>query len=427
VPKRCGCADNCACLITAGAGVAVGGLGTIEDPYVIEADVTPIPESVTYRASATVEWRTAGAGTPDSPMDVYADAKVGMRELTDVLASDVPITGDVVTWQADHWEFRPAGALPPGGTTNQVLAKKSATDGDAQWITIAPGGGSTVNTGGGVGGDGSVGTPVVLRNSGSWPLLNYPADMSGLLGREVFVDSSGQVRAKPDVIFSSTGKVASALIGTYPVGVTVMSVTAAQGSGWPPNGSCTVITARRADGTAGVQWCCLDSASVSVGWYRQGGSAGWSPWVPLADPAVPAPLYAEVSGDIDVTTTSSGVELPTKCRATIVNPHPYRRLLCHADLQSWNVMGSTTSAGGSACYAGPIVVSGGGTWAVVQTDWRSEVDAKDSLYISMNLPNYLWVPAAATVVVGFCARRTNTTVPYTVRTPRTEIIPIRYE
>lgn len=404
--------------------MAVGGLGTVEDPYVIEVEATPIPESITYMPSATVEWRTAGAGTPESPLSVYADAKVGMRELTDVLASDVPVTGDVVTWQADHWEFRPAGALPVGGTTNQVLAKKSNVDGDAQWITIAAGGGSTVNVGGGIGGDGSVGTPVILRNSGGWPLANFPTDQSGLLGREVFVDSAGQVRAKPDVIFSATGKTAAALIGTYPVGVTVMTVTAAQGSGWPPNASCTVITARRADSAVGAQWCCLDSATDSVAWYRQGGAAAWSPWVASAEPALPVPQYGEYIGDISITALAEA-ETPAKVRSTIVNPHPYRRLLCHVDLQSWNVLGKATA--GTAMYCGPRIYAGSGSWAVVQSNWRNEVDTNDSYYLSMNLPNYLWVNAASSVTVGIEAHKTGTGAPFTIRNPRTEIIPIRYE
>jgi hypothetical protein len=427
MPSRCGCADTCACLVTPGAGVSVGGVGTVDDPYVIDVDAVPVTDSLGFGATPTVEFTTSGAGTVDSPTMVTANAKVGMRELTDVKATDVPVTGDVVTWNVDHWEFSPQKSVPPGGTLNQVLAKNSAQDGDTKWITVAPGGGATVNVGGGIGGDGSVTTPVSLRNSGTWPLAGFPADQSGLLGREVYVDSNGVVRAKPDVVFSATtGKPGTDLIGTYPVGVTVMTVTAAQGTGWPANGSCSVLTIRRVDGAIGAQWCCLDSATKSVAWYRSGNAGGWSPWVAESDPALPAPVYAQAPGDVAITSTATGVETPTHVRATLVNPHPYRRMLVEATVDSWVILNA--AAGITAAYLEPFLISGGGVWATVQTTWRDEVQgAGYSFYRSAKMSCGLWVPAAATLVMGVSAHRSSGNAALTLRVPRSILVPQRYE
>jgi hypothetical protein len=425
MPKRCGCADNCSCLVTAGAGVSVGGIGTVEDPYVVAADEVPLPDSLAFRASDTVTWRTSGAGTPESVMDVYADAQVGMRELTDVLATDVPATGDVVTWQADHWEFRPPpGSTLPGGTTNQVLAKNSGVDGDLKWMTIPSGGGATVVSSNGISGDGSVPTPVALRNSGVWALAGFPPDQSGLTGREVFVDSAGQVRAKPDVIYSTTGKTAAALIGTYPTGLTVMSVTAAQGSGWPPNGSCTVLTARRADGTIGAQWCCLDSGTVSASWYRQGTATAWSPWVALANPLLPDVTHAESGVDINVTSTAANVETNPTVRATVTNPSPYRKMLVDVTFDLWLVIDQTSST--CAVYIDSFLVSGSAAWASVNSQVREQNVGGASLYSWVKMSNMLWVDPGVTVTMGLHARRLYNNVPVTLRGVRHTLTPLRY-
>lgn len=61
-----------------------------------------------------------------------------LDDLTDVNAP-TPADGDVLTWDSGAGEWVPAaggggGSLPVGGTTGQVLAKQSGTDGDADWV-----------------------------------------------------------------------------------------------------------------------------------------------------------------------------------------------------------------------------------------------------------------------------------------------------
>jgi hypothetical protein len=123
-----------------GAGIIVDGNGGLENPYRITADPDPSTELVEFGNTDTIEFSVSGAGTVSDPMLVIADAKVSMRELTDVLASDVPVTGEVPTWETDHWEFRPpGGVMPPGGTVGQYLVKKSGSDYDTQWATAGGG------------------------------------------------------------------------------------------------------------------------------------------------------------------------------------------------------------------------------------------------------------------------------------------------
>jgi len=134
---RCGCSDTCSCLVVQGDGIIVDGNGTVQNPYRVTADPDNVSEDVVFSDSGTIAWDVTGVGSGDQAMVVSANAQVSMRELTDVLASDVPVTGDVVTWQTDHWEFMPTPAGTPlkGGTTGQMLTKKSNTDYDFQWTT----------------------------------------------------------------------------------------------------------------------------------------------------------------------------------------------------------------------------------------------------------------------------------------------------
>lgn len=76
-----------------------------------------------------------------------------LADLDDVDMSTAPTSGQALKWNGTKWA--PAAdatggsggsSLPTGGTTGQVLAKASNTDGDVEWVDAASGGGSASTT-----------------------------------------------------------------------------------------------------------------------------------------------------------------------------------------------------------------------------------------------------------------------------------------
>jgi hypothetical protein len=253
---RCGCGNQtCSCIITAGDGVIVSGLGTPTRPYEISLTTAGagLSESIKATPTETLKLYTNGAGTPDNPLNIYGNATVKMTDVTDVADPEGPASGDVVTFVTDHWEFRPPAAAPPG----------------------------SVNVSNPLSGDGSVGTPLGLKTSGFWPLPGFPLSQLGTSGSEIYVDSAGQVRTKPQLI--TVAKPVTDLASTYPFGVTVMAVDATTGAAYPPAAACTVITQRRSDGPA-LQWCATSSSGTATQiWARAGTSTAWAGWVSVAE------------------------------------------------------------------------------------------------------------------------------------------------
>jgi hypothetical protein len=122
--------------------------------------------------------------------------------------------------------------------------------------------------------------------SGVWgvgPWLDKMGPLASTLGNDIYVDSNGQLRARPGII--NTGTTApTETPDYYPIGTTVTTVGTAAGASWPVQGSCTVVTFKRADTPSIVaQWCFANSPSRSVAWYRNGQSATWAPWAKAAD------------------------------------------------------------------------------------------------------------------------------------------------
>ena len=143
MPKRCGCSDTCTCLILAGAGITVEGIGTVERPYEIGSETGDLSTVLSFTDSATIDFTTLGVGTSLDPYEVSAAATIAMTDLTDLGVGQVPANGEVPVWHTDHWEFEaPAGApgvgIPVAGAIGQLLAKDSATDYDTAWIDPIP-------------------------------------------------------------------------------------------------------------------------------------------------------------------------------------------------------------------------------------------------------------------------------------------------
>ena len=199
-----------------------------------------------------------------------------MADLTDVVDAPAPTSGQVPTWNGSA--YAPATpSVPPG----------------------------TVNTANGIGGDGSAATPVVARTSGVWPLTGFPASQGSQTGSEIYVDSVGLLRAKPDII--PVVKPVTDLVNTYPVGVTVMSLDAAAGASWPVGQSGQVVTERRQEST-GAQWCYNNvSSGTSLAWMRTGTGSGWGDWVAMGTVNVGAGILGTGSVGSPVRLATSGV------------------------------------------------------------------------------------------------------------------------
>lgn len=261
---RCGCSGSCDCLIEGGPGITVEGLGTVEQPYEISAESAMLSQSLHLVDSSTVAWTTTGQGDVGDPLVVEADATLRLTDLTDVQGA--PASGQVPVWQNNHWEFMAPPVVPPGA----------------------------VNVSHGIGGVGSAAQPLALATpldfgvaeAGHQGLEHYGTDST--FGQPVYVDSNGKVRAAPIVIPVASAPTSAALGGTYPVGVSVMSLDAATATagGWPESTAGTVLSVRRvgdADAAAIVQqWWYRGSTPREL--FRQFSNGAWSAWSePLED------------------------------------------------------------------------------------------------------------------------------------------------
>lgn len=170
----CGCAGaSCGCLIEGGAGVLVSGVGSATNPYVITGQSTGIPGLIKVTDTASLDLTLGGSGSSVDPFVLSGTARQSLTGLSDVNDPGGPVNGEVPVWVSTptgHWEFRPPAAAAPG----------------------------TVAVGTGLSGDGSSGAPLRPATSGTWgtaPLNVYGAD--SLVGAQIYVDSAGQLRAKP--------------------------------------------------------------------------------------------------------------------------------------------------------------------------------------------------------------------------------------
>ena len=254
---RCGCGATCSCLIVAGEGVQVDGIGTIENPYEISSDASELLERIEFVDTPSVDFTVTGIGTLITPMSVQAEATLALTDLTDVQGT--PGNQQVPVWVDDHWEFQD-------------------------------------QTGGGGG----------LSPSGTWDIS--PLDIYGtddLIGREVYIDSNGQLRAKPDLV--PTHLVAD-LGSTYPTGLSIFYLTAALSGPWPPAGAtaATVVTTKSTSTTQyGVtQWCYSATAGTTRAWVRTGTNVAWNAWLEVATSA-PAPRTLRRKSTSQALTTAS--------------------------------------------------------------------------------------------------------------------------
>lgn len=377
---RCACGNNsCSCIITADEGITVEGNGTPARPYKIGLESEGQLSSILQVSSTpTLQLISSGSGIPTDKFDIRGVARQALTELRDVADPEGPQVGDVPIWMGNHWEFRPPVAAAPG----------------------------TVATSDGLSGDGSAPNPLKVRFSGTWPLANFTAGQDILSGDEVYRDSAGNLRSKPQII--TVARPVTDLPQTYPIGTTVMSVDATSGANWPAAGLCEVVTHRKTE-QAAVQWCFTNSPTAASAWLRSGDSTGWSPWRELIGPAIPAPVYKTAGGDLTLAITTTGnVELSTTMRCTIANPSKTRRLLVTA--KSYGQMQISGATAAAAAWAQTVVVSGAPVEALPRGENRINTalgfsDITESVYTECEF----WVPINGTLVTTLGGRKSGAT------------------
>ena len=154
--SRCACGTGtCSCIIKAApdGAITVVGNGSPTRPYVIGVPGGNPLLNLDVVDDPTLNLTISGAGTATDKRKITGQATQSLTGLKDVRAGQPLVEGDIPVWRTNHWEFEPAAAagLPLSGV----------------W-----------------------GTP---------PLDGLYGTVS-TIGREIYLDSAGQMRARPDVI-----------------------------------------------------------------------------------------------------------------------------------------------------------------------------------------------------------------------------------
>jgi hypothetical protein len=343
---RCGCSDSCSCLLIAGEGVTVDGIGSIERPYEINVVATELLTRLEFTDSSTVDFTTSGVGSEVDPYEVTAKATVKMSQLSDVGAGEIASDGDSPVWHTDHWTFDPAGMnqatadaryvnltgdtmtgpldVPEVGNSipgqDLKLSSSVNANGKTIWGIADPQNVDWVATKGYV--DAHAGGSGGIPPSGTWgtaPLNLYGAD--SLVGRETYTDSAGKLRTKPDQI---TGVTPTSLAAAYPTGTSIFYIPNADTALWPVNSNGTVVTSKTANNVL-AQTCTPFTAVSTKMFVRNGTSTGWSPWVLVAD-STAAPVSTAVSSQRQCSiaqSITSGTSTPVIYDVQVQNDIPW--------------------------------------------------------------------------------------------------------
>lgn len=137
---RCGCSGaSCSCLITGQGGVTVVGAGSINNPYIITADV-----EVGVQDTSTINMTKTGDGSPANPFLFQADATLDLNALLDVDTTGAT-TGQVLAKQADgSYKFVPATTAAVGAINVGDGLQGDGSAGNTLRILLAPSSGLTV-------------------------------------------------------------------------------------------------------------------------------------------------------------------------------------------------------------------------------------------------------------------------------------------
>ncbi len=300
-----------------GTAAAAGGIpitaGTV---YTAGASVFPDPSAGGNWRIALYYYDAAGAalGNQAGPLTnciegnwtdlryTFAAAPVGATQARVLVTSSTLRPLSTVFWVGEPFLIAGTyggsyfdGASPDGGdNTYSWSGTADASPSNKNLLTVeweaVPSGISTVHTANGVGGDGSVATPVVAETSGIWNTGNLAKSGNDpLAGRSIYVDSAGDLRSRPTELSAAQGSAmftGASAPGAWPEGMQILQVTAASAATWPGAVSGTVYTIRRpgeADANAIVhQWFYKTAATMETQQilYRTatGSPTAWSAW-----------------------------------------------------------------------------------------------------------------------------------------------------
>jgi hypothetical protein len=167
--------------VTAGDGIDIEGSGTPTDPFIISAELLDFEGLFTIEDTDTVNLILTGSGVTGDPFLLRAQATIPVEGLSNIYDLAGPAVGESIVYMGSgQWEF---AALPP-----------------------SPAGATNVENG--LSGVGSVGDPVKVETSGVWGV----GALSGLggdstIGLPIYVDSAGDLRARPALTTVAWGDV----------------------------------------------------------------------------------------------------------------------------------------------------------------------------------------------------------------------------
>lgn len=110
--RNCNCAgQTCGCLVRAGAGIEVTGIGTADNPFIIRNIASDLATSLKVSNTTTLQLTMAGAGTNLDPFILQGAVTLKLQQLSDVNdPQGAPVAGEVPIYVgsggAAHWEFQ---------------------------------------------------------------------------------------------------------------------------------------------------------------------------------------------------------------------------------------------------------------------------------------------------------------------------------
>jgi hypothetical protein len=200
MPRCCGGA-SCSCSIQAGPHTLIAGTGAPGDPFVVTGDV-----GLVVTDTPTVDLTLSGAGTGSIPWALSGQFSTSskLNDLGDVNVA--PTNGQVLAWNTSLGEWR---AVPP--------------------TSASPG---AVSTDGSLSGDGSVGSPLQVRED---PTRLLATSAGGLGLSDAGINTT--VRHFVDVAGRSTASPAPALNTLSTLDTNPGELDYWTGSGWAPAGT----------------------------------------------------------------------------------------------------------------------------------------------------------------------------------------------
>ena len=129
--RNCNCSGStCGCQVMAGTGIAVTGIGTAADPFVITNTGASLAQALSVQDTSTLDLVKTGSGTNLDPTIISGNVTLKMQQLIDVSnPGGNPVAGQApqyvgVSGAYGHWEFKGNVAVLPS-VSHQRAARDS--------------------------------------------------------------------------------------------------------------------------------------------------------------------------------------------------------------------------------------------------------------------------------------------------------------